>query len=109
YSLYLKFYKWNILKCIGGINYSVKHLTPKMKENDVIPEIHRLDVPIILISGEKDYICPVTVTEKWFENLQAPGKEMFIIKNASHMVNFEQPEEWNRCVKTSLDLYKDGI
>lgn len=102
YSLYLKFYKHNILKVIGGINYSVKHLTPKVKENDVISEIKNLEVPVTLIFGEQDYICPVCVTEKWFEKLNAPKKDFIIIKNASHMVNFEQPKEWNKHIISCL-------
>lgn len=103
YSLYLKFYKHNILKVVGGINYSVKHLTPKMKENDIISDIKSLDVPITLIFGEKDYICPVATAKKWFDRVTAPKKNFIIIKNASHMVNFEQPDEWNKCIKMCLN------
>lgn len=103
YSLYFKFYKHNVFKVIGGIGYSVKNLAPKVKANDIITQINKLDVPIILISGENDYICPVVTAKRWFDNLNAPQKDFIVIKNASHMVNFEQPEEWNNCVKMCLN------
>lgn len=103
YSLYFKFYKHNIFNVIGGIGYSVKNLTPKMKENDIIPKINKLDVPIALVFGEEDYICPAVTAKKWFDNLNAPQKDFIVIKNASHMVNFEQPKEWNNCVKMCLN------
>jgi pimeloyl-ACP methyl ester carboxylesterase len=95
FSTYLKFYKANIFKVIAGINYSVKCLNPEINSEDTISKIEKLDVPILLISGEQDYICPVQTTEKWFNKLSAPNKKFVIIKNASHMVNFEKPDEWN--------------
>lgn len=103
FSLYLNFYGLNILKVIGGINYSVKYLTPQVKENDVISGIKKLEVPILLIFGENDYICPVQTAKSWFDELVAPKKELIVIKNASHMVNFEQPERWNKAVRNCLN------
>ncbi len=102
-KIYLPFYKLNVLKVIKGINYSVKNLIPKMKENDVIPTISKLDVPIKLIFGENDYICPMKTAKTWFDNLSAPKKTFTVIKNAAHMVNFEQPDEWCREVINTLD------
>ena len=103
--LYPKFYGINTFKVIGGINYSTKHLTPAMKQNDIIPAISAVDVPVLLIFGENDYICPVNTAKKWFDMLSAPKKDMIIIKNAAHMVNFEQPSKWTDfvidCVSTN--------
>lgn len=73
-SLYAKHYGINVLKVIGGINYSTKNLTPKMKENDIIPAAKRLNVTILLISGELDCICLVPTTKEWFGKLVAPKK-----------------------------------
>jgi Predicted hydrolases or acyltransferases (alpha/beta hydrolase superfamily) len=56
-------------------------------------------VPVLLISGEEDMICPVPAAQRWFDKLQAPQKAFVKVKNASHMVNFEQPQEWNRLVR----------
>lgn len=106
FLLYLRYYKFNTVKVIGGINYSVKYLTPKMKENDIIPTIKHIDVPIKLIFGEKDYICPVATAKLWFDCLTAPQKDFVIIKNASHMVNFEQPEKWNEEILSCINTEK---
>ena len=58
--------------------------------------------PVLLISGEEDMICPVPTAKRWFDRLNTPQKEFAIIKNASHMANFEKPEEWNRRVISLL-------
>lgn len=92
---YLKHYGIKILKVLAGVNYSVKHLNPEINMEDKISSITSLDVPILLISGEQDYVCPVPATKRWFENLRAPKKNFVIIKNAAHMVNFEKSAKWN--------------
>lgn len=100
--LYPRYYGFNTYRVISGINYSVRYLTPKMKENDVISKITSLSVPILLVFGENDYICPVATAKEWFNKLNAPKKNFEIIKNAAHMVNFEQPEKWNDLIVSCL-------
>lgn len=94
-SLYLKHYGINTLKVLKGINYSVSRLTPMVELDNSIPEIKLLDVPILFIFGEQDYICPVPTAKRWFDNLSAPKKKFVVIPDAAHMVNFEQAVAWN--------------
>lgn len=97
-SCYVKCYKFDIIKVIKGLLKSSKTLNAEMTEKDSISCITELSVPIILIFGEEDMVCPVQAAQEWFDNLKAPHKEFVKIKNASHMVNFEQPNEWNKTV-----------
>ena len=105
-NCYIKCYKFNIIKVIKGILKSSKTLNIEMSKKDSISCITELAVPILLISGESDMICPVQATQNWFDNLKAPHKEFVKIKNAAHMVNFEQPNEWNKLV---ISLTKNTI
>ena len=85
---------------------SSKTLNIEMSKKDSISCITELTVPVLLISGENDMICPTQATQNWFDNLKAPHKEFIKIKNAAHMVNFEQPNEWNKLV---INLTKNNI
>lgn len=105
-NYYIKCYKFNIIKVIKGMLKSSKTLNIEMNEKDSISCITELTVPVLLISGEDDMICPVQATQNWFDNLKAPHKEFIKIKNAAHMVNFEQPNEWNKLV---IRLTKNNI
>lgn len=105
-NYYIKCYKFNIIKVIKGMLKSSKTLNIEMNEKDSISRITELNVPVLLISGEDDMICPVQATQNWFDNLKAPHKEFIKIKNAAHMVNFEQPNEWNKLV---INLTKNNI
>ena len=97
-TCYIKYYKLDIIKVIKGMLNSSKVLNNEMSKKDNISCITELDVPILLISGEEDMVCPVPAAEKWFDNLNAPKKEFVKITNVSHMVNFEQAKEWNKLI-----------
>ena len=97
-SIYIKHYGINIFKVIKGIKHSLACLRQEMLDNENTG-ILKLNIPIKIIQGEWDYICPNATVKQWFDNLQAPKKEFAVIKNAAHMVNFEQPEDWNKEVK----------
>lgn len=105
-NCYIKCYKFNIIKVIKGMLKSSKTLNIEMNKKDSISCITELTVPVLLISGEDDMICPIQATQNWFDNLKAPHKEFIKIKNAAHMVNFEQPNEWNKLV---ISLTKNNI
>lgn len=93
--LYFRHYGLRTFQTIAGIFKTLHDLVPQMRVEDSISGINELKVPVLLISGEEDMICPVVTARRWFEGLTAPQKEYVIIRNASHMVNFERPEEWN--------------
>ena len=94
--LYFGYYRLNIFRLIAGAVKSLTTLFEEMKTDDPVSEITELETSVLLISGEEDMICPLPTAQRWFENLNAPKKEFVIINNASHMVNFEKPREWNR-------------
>lgn len=99
---YIKCYKFNVFKVLKGMVKSSSVLNTEMNNEDKISCITTLAVPILLISGEDDMVCPVSATQRWFDNLTAPSKEYIKIKNAAHMVNFEQPNEWNNLLISML-------
>lgn len=104
-TCYIKYYKLDIIKVIKGMLNSSKVLNNEMSKKDNISCITELDVPILLISGEEDMVCPVPAAEKWFDNLNAPKKEFVKITNVSHMVNFEQAKGWNKLlINLSINL-----
>lgn len=93
---YVKCYGLHIINVLKGMVRSSAALNAEMNREDSISCITELSFPVLLISGENDMICPVPATQRWFDNLTAPQKRFVKIKNAAHMVNFEQPEEWNK-------------
>ena len=102
-KLFVKCYGTGTWKLLTGAARSLMTLNAEMDRKDSISRITELPVPVLLISGEEDMICPVATAQRWFDALHAPKKAYVKIKNAAHMVNFEQPREWNRLLIGLLD------
>jgi pimeloyl-ACP methyl ester carboxylesterase len=64
---------------------------------DVLP---RIDVPTLLVYGDRDVRAPLTVAK----NLQAAisGSKLVVLPDAGHLCNVEAPDEFNAAVRDFL-------
>ena len=69
------------------------HAIPKI---NVTARLKDIDCPIQVIVGEQDAGTPVAMSREI--HTAAPGSELVIIPNASHLSNLEQPEAFNRAL-----------
>ena len=61
----------------------------------------RIDVPTLLIVGEKDVLTPVKYSE--FLRSHISSAEMVVIPETGHMVMLEKPKEFNEALKNFLE------
>ncbi|KUJ94719.1 MAG: Carboxylesterase (Est-3) [Archaeoglobus fulgidus] len=61
----------------------------------------KVDIPTLLIVGEKDALTPVKYSE--FFKKHIPSAEMVVIPEAGHMVMLEKPDEFNRALKNFIE------
>ncbi len=54
--------------------------------------LHRIDVPTLLLWGERDGIVSTTYGEAW--RAEIPGARMDVIANAGHFPHWEQPQDF---------------
>jgi 3-oxoadipate enol-lactonase len=69
------------------------HAIPKIDTTDRLREIR---CPIQVIVGEQDAGTPVAMSRAIHE--AAPGSELVILPDASHLSNLQQPEAFNRAL-----------
>jgi len=81
---------------IIGMNASVNF----MKETT------NFQIPVYLIQGEKDILTPLDITEKYYEKITAPEKELFVVPGAAHGFNQAIIEEHQ---KVLLERILPGI
>jgi pimeloyl-ACP methyl ester carboxylesterase len=58
---------------------------------DLKQNITKLELPVYMIMGEYDFWTPLA--KSYFDTLQAPLKEWYVIKGAGHMVRGDKPDE----------------
>lgn len=66
------------------------HAVKNMNNESLLKDI---SVPTLIIVGEHDVSTPVSVAETMHKYIS--NSELCIIKNAAHVSNFEQPEQFN--------------
>lgn len=72
----------------GNENKKIQYLTPLSFLHDsnkynVLDRIKELHIPILLIAGEKDVLCPPSFVKEIFDKANEP-KKFFIIPNIGH-------------------------
>ena len=61
----------------------------------------KIDVPTLIVVGEKDRLTPVKYAEFFHKHI--PNSKLVVIEGASHMVMLEKPEEFNRVLEEFLE------
>lgn len=61
---------------------------------DSTPSLSSINVPTLVMTGELDAIAPPEIAKSMKENI--PNAEFFVIPQAAHLSNLENPEEFNK-------------
>lgn len=65
-----------------------------------------LQVPVIMIMGDKDWVTPYPIAEEYFNMLEAPYKQFYFIEGTGHSLMLEDPEAFCDTVLSALDAIK---
>jgi proline iminopeptidase len=53
--------------------------------------LNRLDVPVIMFLGRRDFTTPSSITAEWMQRLRAPKKATVWFENSAHLPLIEEP------------------
>lgn len=68
---------------------------------DVMAELDRLHLPVLVISATEDHLTPVKYGRYLHERIA--GSELVVIEHAGHMVMLERPQAVNRAMRAFLE------
>ena len=74
-------------------------------EYDIQEELHKIQCPTLLVTGEADHSTPVA--DHQFIAQRVENAELIVVENASHTVPEEQPEEFNSIVLRFVDRHAE--
>jgi pimeloyl-ACP methyl ester carboxylesterase len=78
-----------------GIFRSVRLLLPELLRTDLFVQAPRLEVPVYFCLGRHDQEVPAALSERYFQALSAPAKNLIWFERSAHMCNTEEPEAFN--------------
>lgn len=78
----------------AGRDASVGWLLQQVQGTDLLETVDRLQVPFFVIQGAEDAITPTSAATAFFEHVEAPVKELFVIDGAGHFPHFTHSTEF---------------
>lgn len=72
----------------AGRGASIEWLVQQVQSTDLLATVDRLQVPFFVIQGAGDTTTPTDAAVAFFEHVEAPAKELFVIEGAGHFPHF---------------------
>ncbi|MCL2065438.1 MAG: alpha/beta hydrolase [Candidatus Cloacimonetes bacterium] len=87
------------------------NLWEKMTETGLFIKIDSVDIPIYFLHGIFDYTVNYSLTQEYFDSLNAPTKRFYTFDKSAHSPIFEEPERVTKIIledvlddKASIDM-----
>lgn len=78
---------------IRGVIRGVKEIYPQLAFTDLEKEITSFEIPVFLINGRYDYSCVHWISERWYEGLDAPYKDLLWLEDSGHNGVYTEPQK----------------
>lgn len=84
----------DIYTLLVGFRESTAQMFDEIIAYDARPLGTRFEVPFFLFQGESDVVTVTSLAEEYFAEVDAPTKELALIKDAGHFAAFTQPDQF---------------
>jgi len=84
----------DIFTLFSGFQSSTAQMFEEIKSFDARQLGTRFDVPFFLFQGEHDVITVTNLAVEYFNEIEAPMKQLVLINNAGHFAAFTQPDQF---------------
>jgi len=82
------------LHIVPGVMDTFALLYPQVQGVDFRTQVPSLEVPVYLVQGRYEAPGRAEPALEWFDALDAPAKELFVLDTSGHRPLWEQPEEF---------------
>ena len=84
---------------LRGIQQTFNHVYPQLYNVDLRKEYSTLDVPVYFLLGKHDINAPLSLTEDYYQKLDAPNKEIIWFEHSGHNPWINEPERFVEAVQ----------
>jgi pimeloyl-ACP methyl ester carboxylesterase len=85
-----------------GFQWSTAQMFTELMAYDARRRGPRFEVPFFLFQGETDVVTLTSLAFEYFEEVEAPTKELALIAGAGHFAAFTQPERFLTELRTRV-------
>ena len=80
------------IRSVKGLLAGVRNIYPQLNELDFEKTIPGLNLPVFFFTGRYDFTCVQSITERYFEGLRAPYKELVWFEESGHNLCYQETE-----------------
>ncbi|MFP4363495.1 MAG: alpha/beta fold hydrolase [Spirochaetia bacterium] len=89
----------NLVRAVlAGVNY----VYPQLADMDFEETIPQLQVPVYFITGRYDYTCVASITERYFNSLEAPYKQLVWFEDSGHNPCYQEADRFNEFMSSEV-------
>lgn len=70
---------------------------------DLSKTLKTIDIPVYFFVGKNDIQTAAGITKKYFDQLQAPKKGLFMFEHSGHQIHQDEPEKFQNTIIKTLD------
>jgi pimeloyl-ACP methyl ester carboxylesterase len=87
------------IRTAHGIRTTQTALLPQLAATNLVHTMPRIDVPIVLVQGRHDAIAPGEATQRFYDAVDAPHKELLWFEQSAHTPHLEEPQRFRNVLK----------
>jgi pimeloyl-ACP methyl ester carboxylesterase len=88
------------LRTVRGVTSSQAALLPLLARTDLVTTLPKLDVPVIFVQGRLDQVAPGSATQRFYDALAAPGKQLIWFEHSAHTPQYDEPAKFSDVLLT---------
>lgn len=88
-----------------GTRFSINSMAASVSSVNLIKEVPKLEIPYFLIHGKNDINQYMTLTNDYFNHLDAPLKKAYWFDNSAHWPHIEESEKFRQIIKDYILPY----
>jgi pimeloyl-ACP methyl ester carboxylesterase len=90
----------DVVRALRGISASQAALLPQLATTDLVRDVPRLDVPLVIAHGRHDQVAYAEAAQRFYDSLMAPDKDLVWFESSAHSPHLEEPAKFRDLLMT---------
>jgi pimeloyl-ACP methyl ester carboxylesterase len=82
----------DVVRILRGISATQEALLSELAVMDLVHSLPTIDVPVVMAQGRLDQVAPGEAAQRYFDQLNAPSKQLVWFEHSAHTPQLEEPQ-----------------
>lgn len=91
----------DVARTLRGIGAAQAALLPELATTDLVRDVPRLDVPLVMAHGRHDQVAYADAAQRYHDALTAPDKKLVWFESSAHSPHLEEPAKFRELLMST--------